>query len=342
LACTDSDTLGLSSDGLQWVNDQNPIIEWLYKEWWFFAIYDEKADVAMAFGYSVTDPQQQLGLEATGIAGQWWPTVKNNPGNDMISIIDVYPFESFMATPDNATIKIGDVNSITVLDDKTYRVVGAAINGSASWNLTMTQLVYACREQVDVPELMQLDWISYMPSAHAQGTVTISGSTYDIDTIAYHDHNYGSWPTSLFNWIWCQFSSPENDFAVVMGGYHIPLTDTYIGYVFIRYQGLRIKIGTLCDDTFELQPLQWQTVNGLEYSIHNKVLTYNDEYLFEMDYQAKLSNYNPGGRGLDLSVFEQLSNYNVAFYQKNSTGGWSLLVSTTGWGFSEWSNVVIL
>jgi len=200
--------------------------------------------------------------------------------------------------------------------------------------------VYACDETIDVPEMLQLDWISFMPSAHAIGTVDITGRTYAIDTVAYHDHNYGSWPTSLFNWIWSQFSSPQHDFALVMGGYHIPLTDTYFGYVFIRYQGVRIKIGTLCLDHFELHPLEWQTVNGLKYSIHNKVLTYNEEYLLQMEYKAKLSNENPGGRGLDLSVFEQLSNYNVELYQKNSTGGWTLLVNPTGWGFSEWSNVI--
>jgi hypothetical protein len=51
--CEDNSVLGLSADGLQWVKGEDPLISWLYKEWWFFALYDEKADIAGAFGYSV-------------------------------------------------------------------------------------------------------------------------------------------------------------------------------------------------------------------------------------------------------------------------------------------------
>lgn len=53
IACADTDVLGPSADGLQWHKGQDPLISWLYKEWWFFALYDEKADIAGAFGYSV-------------------------------------------------------------------------------------------------------------------------------------------------------------------------------------------------------------------------------------------------------------------------------------------------
>jgi hypothetical protein len=69
-------------------------------------------------------------------------------------------------------------------------------------------------------------------------------------------------------------------------------------------------------------------------------MTFSDEYKLEMEYKAKLSNDNPGGRGLDLSVFEQLSFYDVKLYKKNGDG-WTLLVNPTGWGFSEWSNVIV-
>lgn len=34
-------------------------------------------------------------------------------------------------------------------------------------------------------ELLQLDWISFMPSAHATGQVTLKGKKYAIDTVAY-------------------------------------------------------------------------------------------------------------------------------------------------------------
>lgn len=51
--CSDSSPLGLSSDGLQWEAGSDPLINWMYTEWWFFAVYDQKADIAGAFGYSV-------------------------------------------------------------------------------------------------------------------------------------------------------------------------------------------------------------------------------------------------------------------------------------------------
>ena len=55
----------------------------------------------------------------------------------------------------------------------------------------------------------------------------------------------------------------------MLGSCHVPLTkDDYIGYIFIRYRGQRIKIGTLCGVQFHLKPLEWQIIDGIKHSIH--------------------------------------------------------------------------
>ncbi|CAF1409434.1 unnamed protein product [Rotaria sordida] len=144
-----------------------------------------------------------------------------------------------------------------------------------------------------------------MPSARVSGSIQYNNQSFSIDTTAYHDHNYGAWATNLFNWIWAQFHRIDEEFSLVLGSYHVPTTEgTYIGYVFIRWRGQRIKIGTLCGDQFHLKPLEWQIVDGRKYSIHTKVEAFSQRYKVNIEYKARVSNDNPGGRGLGLKVFE--------------------------------------
>jgi hypothetical protein len=202
------------------------------------------------------------------------------------------------------------------------------------------QMSYACRQKINVPKLLELDWIAYMPSAYVVGLVKYNNRTFLINTTAYHDHNYGAWPEDLFNWIWAQFHRVDKDFSLVLGAYHIPTTeDSYTGYVFIRWRGQRIEIGTLCGDEFHLKPLEWQIVDGKKYSIHTKIEALSKKYKIQIEYKARVSNDNPGGRGLGLKVFEQISQYQVVLYGKNGEDWVVLEDNLTGHGFSEWSNV---
>lgn len=47
-----------------------------------------------------------------------------------------------------------------------------------------------------------MDWQSYMISARVVGTVVFNNVTYNITGKGYHDKNWGSWPSSKFNWVW--------------------------------------------------------------------------------------------------------------------------------------------
>ncbi|CAF1300500.1 unnamed protein product [Rotaria sordida] len=303
--CPDDETLDLESDGYQYIHGEYPLISTLYREWWFFALYDPLVDIGFCIGYGVSDPSKAFGLESSDIAVMLWTSVANNTGQDPINILDSYGFEQFLGYKENATVSIGNGNIIKVLDQETYQVVGRSRNGQLRWQLIFQQKSYACRQKEEIPQLLELDWISYMPSARVSGSIQYNNQSFSIDTTAYHDHNYGAWPTNLFNWIWAQFHRVDEEFSLVLGSYHVPTTEgTYIGYVFIRWRGQRIKTGTLCGDQFHLKPLEWQIVDGRKYSIHTKVEAFSQRYKVNIEYKARVSNDNPGGRGLGLKVFE--------------------------------------
>ncbi|CAF3652561.1 unnamed protein product, partial [Rotaria socialis] len=340
--CADNETLDLESDGYQYIRSEDPLISALYREWWFFALYDPLVDIGFCIGYSAMDPAKTFGLEASGIAGMLWTSVANNTGQDPTNVLDGYDFEQFSAYKENATVSIGKENFIKVLDQTTYQIIGSSRNGELNWSLTFHQKSYACRQKEEVPQVLELDWIAYMPSAHVFGVIQYNTKLFSINTTAYHDHNYGAWPTNLFNWIWAQFHRVDKEFSLVLGSYHIPVTENeYIGYIFIRWRNQRIEIGTLCGNTFHLKPLEWQIVDGKKYSIHNKIEAWNDQYKINIEYKARVSNDNPGGRGLGLKVFEQISQYEVILYGKHEDNWVILEQNLTGYGFSEWSHVEI-
>ena len=339
-SCADNATLGLESDGYRYVHGKDPLISALYQEWWFFALYDPQIDIGFFIQYGVADPGKTFGKQSSSITGLLWTSVANNTGQDPVNILDEYNYEQFAAHKENATVTIDKQNLIKVLDDMTYQVIGSTQNGQVRWWLTFTQVSYACRQRVDIPQLLELDWIGYMPSARVSGVIQYDKTNLTINTTAYHDHNYGAWPTNLFNWIWSQFHRIDREFSLVLGSYHIPLTKSdYIGYAFIRYRGLRIEIGTLCDDEFHLQPLEWKIIGNKKYSIHTRVQALSKNYKIDVDYKARVSNESPVGHILNLKFVEQISQYQVSLYEKQG-GDWRALEQNiTGHGFSEWCNI---
>ncbi len=63
-------------------------------------------------------------------------------------------------------------------------------NRKKNRNLTYKQMVPACREEMQVPDLVKLDWISYMPSAEVEGYIVYQGVKTPISGKGYHDHNW--------------------------------------------------------------------------------------------------------------------------------------------------------
>jgi hypothetical protein len=182
--------------------------------------------------------------------------------------------------------------------------------------------------------------LSFMPRAAVNGTVVFRNQTYTLNTFMYHDSNWGAWPGPAFKWVWSQFSSddPTAPLAFVLGAYRVPLTQDYIGYLFLRFKGQRFKIGTLCGDHFALRSLSRARLGPYEYSTSNAVVVESTQWLVSVNYTAERSALNDGGFGLGLAVFEQLSLYSVALYQRAPNNSWQLVLATSGPGFSEWSD----
>ena len=340
--CADNETLNLESDGYQYVRGHDPLISILYHEWWFFSFYDPLVDIGFCVDYSVMDPAKKFDIAVSGISGMLWTAVENNTGQEPINILDPYLFKEFSAYKENSTVYIGKTNFIKVINERNYEVVGSSRDGQISWWLTFEQMSYACRHREEIPGVFQLDWVSYMPSAYVSGFVQYKNEIYPIETTAYHDHDYGAWPTNLFNWTWAQFNRVDKNFSFILAGYHVPETqDEYVGYLFIRWENQRIKIGSSCGDYFHFEPLEWQIVDGKRYSIHNKVEAFNTKYRIVIEYKARVSNNNAGGHGLGLKVFEQISHYQADLYKKNGEDWIILQQNLTGHGFSEWCNLDI-
>ncbi|CAF5042143.1 unnamed protein product [Rotaria sp. Silwood1] len=78
----------------------------------------------------------------------------------------------------------------------------------------------------------------------------------------------------------------------------------------------RIETETLCGDRYHLKPLEWQIVDRKIYSTRSKIEALNQQYKIDIEYKALVNNDNPGGRGLCLKVFEQISHYEAVLYGK--------------------------
>jgi len=336
--CPDSEVLDLQNDADQWKKQFN-IFNVIYQEWWFFTVYDVESNIAMVFSYGDRDPQKLFDHQEASVAYMLWTEAFTNVSAGPFSVVDKYPFKDFIGSKQNATLSVTSSNQLIVLDNTTYHAFGSSQDGQLSWDFTYTQMAYPMRELFQIPVLMELDWISYMPSASVNGSIRYGNQIFTLNNaVGYHDHNYGSWPDLAFPWKWAQYNNQSQDFAFVMGSYEIPDTSDFIGYIFFRFEGQRYKLGTLCAESFVFTPLEFQQQSGYNYSVHNKLQTFDRDWKIDVDYTAHSSSLNPGGKGLDLIVFEQLSFYQVELSQKQK-GEWVSVASMSGYGFSEWSDV---
>jgi hypothetical protein len=185
-----------------------------YTEWWYFNVYDSSNDVQAIFSYLVNNPLNQPGgLFWFGIADM--AAVVYSPGG-VVTESDFFFAPSLSAGYDNADVKIGDSNGITVIDPNTYRIFGTTRDGRLAWNLRYERAAppwYAANSfQVSAEPWQQMSWLLYMPRASVSGTLRVDGKTYQIAAPGYHDHNWGEWDLNNVTWNWAQYSQPELTF----------------------------------------------------------------------------------------------------------------------------------
>lgn len=177
----------------------------LYNEWWYFNLYDAKDDIQAIFTYQVADP-----LNLTGEGGGDLTAVVYQ-GSNIIPESDLYPLSSFTASYTAANVTLGS-NAISVPGANTYYVTGASMDGRLSWKLYFDRdapsWFAGARMNVASASWEQMSWLLYMPRANVYGTLTIDGTTYNIDCSGYHDHNWGQWNFITVDWNWAQYSQP--------------------------------------------------------------------------------------------------------------------------------------
>jgi len=252
-----------------------------------------------------------------------------------------FPASELHAWTENATWRTPEA-AVDVLTPTDYNVHVHTPKRDFELNVHYHQCAYPMRQTENFKPLVILDWQSYMPCAIVTGTMQVTGKVYEIgngyEVRGYHDKNWGSWPTSKFNWIWSQYNEPAAGFAVTWGAYKVLGLET-VGYLFLRFNGTRVKLGTLCFDPFKMDVLEYKTepTTGYKYASKLSWSTHGGGWKVEGSLVAEPNQVaqNPGGKGLNLIVFEMLSQYTYKLYQNNK-----LVHESHGFGFNEWSDLV--
>ena len=378
--CGDDGVLPAVADGRQ-----NPVGNPPgYVEWWFFTAFSKSSDVGAAFTYhpSHKSVDFMLYLNAT------------TPEAKIMNFAQ--SFDNASSTTDNATISIdgghgGRSCEIVVQDAKTYEVRGWARaqsgNGSISWSFVYVQAVDGAREHADALGLVELDWLSYMPSASVTGRMVYDdgqGRTLQIpmgEALGYHDHNSGRWPkkkvaarrhlaaadgaaavaggdaavaggdaaaaTSTTADLW-QPERPELKLAfdykwgstgdgkaigAVYGAYLVPdplqplKPFLSVGYIFVRAHGRRVKFGSLCrHHKLTVRPTGFvDRPEGHREATGVHLTAETPEWSLDWRHAVLSSGRNPGGGGLGLLVYEQLSHHNLTLTPKTHAAASFLL-----------------
>lgn len=342
-ACPEPADVGLSADGYQLLSLK--VVPESWTEWWFFTVIDAENDLGLAFGFGAP----KGGKGQAGMNAMWYA---NATQKDKASVsINVSPAAFFSAARENASVSM-DLGQIIPVSSDEYRVVVRlpASAGSAAMSMDLVFRrdpgAYPDKEEENLlDDLVRLDWVSFMPAASVSGTVQLGGGrvvTLSGKSRGYHDHNYGRWPTRLFNWLWGSYSGVAASgalFSATYGAYLSPPFETTVAYIFLRYNGQRYKLGTLCFNPISVKPTAFKRwTDGRKYATAYHIEAENDELRLVWDFETVNTYLNPGGTPLGLEVFEQISMHNATLYEKRGSQ-WALKDAfLPALGFNEWSD----
>ena len=107
--------------------------------------------------------------------------------------------------------------------------------------------------------------------------------------------------------------------------------------VFVRAHGQRVEFGTLCGHKVEVSPLAFKThAGGIKEATAMLITAESAEWSLSWSHAMRSSAANPGGEGLGLVVYEQLSMHNLTLFHKST--GQTFANVTAVPGFTEWSD----
>jgi hypothetical protein len=301
-----------------------------YNEWWYFNVYDTTNNIQAIFTYQIANPLNVSGLGVAELS-----TAVYTSGGILVDG-SAYFTTAFSADRLNANVTLGKTNSITVLDANTYQIVGATKDGKVAWNLEYQRTApsWYAGDSINVASLPWelMSWLIYMPAANVTGTLTVNGTTYQVNATGYHDHNWGEWIFSSVPWNWAQVSQGNTSPALTfdLGDF----AGTTVGTASVEVNGVRYVFQ---HDQYTLTHTQW--ANDSTYNVNyptQSVFTANNGTA-----QINLTMNVIANEGLattssppELVIFEQ-----TAAYTGQVTVG-SVVTNIAGNGFKEYATIV--
>jgi hypothetical protein len=301
-----------------------------YIEWWYFNIYDADHDLQGIFSYFVTDPENRTKRGLSQVAAVAYSA------RGVVSEIDIYPPDRFSASTDRADVQI-ESNSIQVLDDDAYRIIGASRSGRLEWDLNYVRQAspWFAADRIGVGKFPweRMSWLIYMPSATVTGRVEVDGNVYAINAPGYHDHNWGEWVFTDARWNWAQYSGPGVAFE--LGDF----IGKPVGFASIDFQGRRTVFNK---GQYELAHTRWgfDPRNHKRYPIETTLRAEDENRRLILTIEAIDTHPLRGDLPLplpDALIYEQTARYDGQLWEKNAQGQWLLLTSIGGYGFKEYT-----
>lgn len=311
-----------------------------YVEWWYFNLFDVTQDVQLAFTYSILDPENKSGFGlASVLVIVYTPRDHFDEGN-------FFPPDSFDASYKQSDVLISDehstdLHSIEVIDEDSYRVVGA-VEGehTVSWDLTYLRQGESWfghrREKVGLFPWEHMSWLVYMPGARVSGQVVIDGQVYHLrDVPGYHDHNWGEWIPTTVAWNWAQYFEPGLSLSV--GDFR----NTPVGVVSIALGEDRVIYEK---DQYRLVHTRWRydPVHQQRYPITTWLLAENERgallvRLETLETEAVLAPPEIPFPVVEPIIYEQTAYYQGTFWEKGRWGTWEPKIRFSGNGFKEYT-----
>ncbi|MGD8522704.1 MAG: hypothetical protein PVF56_16270 [Desulfobacterales bacterium] len=307
-----------------------------YIEWWYFNLFDHTSDIQIIFYYSIINPDNILDFGITGVGA----TVFTSEG--IISEMDTFSTDLFYASEDKPLVEIGDgnINSVKVIDNHTYHIVGCIADGRIKWDLMYAPQIdpwfAAERKKVGRHDWEQMSWLVYMPGAYVTGNVVIDGETRRVDHApGYHDHNWGEWIPYNVLWNWVQYFEPG--VALEVGDFRFKP----VGVVSIEAAGQRTVFEK---DEYALFHTRWMfdSENRKRFPVVTWLLAENEKKRLIVRIQTltteslmaplKIPLFLP-----DVLLYEQTASYFGRLWDKNHQGVWELSAGFEGNGFKEYS-----
>ena len=301
-----------------------------YTEWWYFNVVDPARGVRAIFSYFVANPDSVLELARIQVVAVAYTATGT------VTAIDAYPPDAFSASAQQADVVIGEC-TIEVLDDDTYRIAGASLDGRLAWDLVYVRAAssWFAADRMPVGRLgwERMSWLVYMPRARVSGWLAVDGRVAELDAAGYHDHNWGEWIPTDALWSWAQYSNP--DLAFELGDFR----GEAAGLASVDAGGERT---VFTKEQYTFVHTQWAFDPGERVWYPTESLLVADDGRRRLRVTATVVDTVPLRGDLtfplpDVIIFEQTARFEGGLWTRSPDGQWLFETAFRGEGFTEYT-----